>query len=149
MRVGSRCIGGVSSLHPSWAMVVRLPGQMMRICSSRHLAAELAMPGSASRRRRARSRPSPRPFLLCRGERLCASSRAGSALLLLLLLLLLPLPLPVRMAMRLLPLRRDGVTGVVGVVVVVVQSLRLARPLAGFRGAVAVRSSRTATEPGT
>lgn len=43
MRVGKRCIGGVSSLHPSWAMVVRLPGQIVRICSSRHFPAELAI----------------------------------------------------------------------------------------------------------
>lgn len=38
MRVGNRLMGGVSSLHPSCAMVVLLPGQMTRICSSRHLA---------------------------------------------------------------------------------------------------------------
>lgn len=30
-------------MHPSWAMVVRLPGQMIRICSSRHLPAALAI----------------------------------------------------------------------------------------------------------
>lgn len=38
MRVGMRFTGGVSSLHPSCAMVVLLPGQITRICSSRHLA---------------------------------------------------------------------------------------------------------------
>src|SRR3569833_3317680 len=40
MRVGNRWMGGVSSAQPSWAIVVWLPGQMMRICSSRHLPVE-------------------------------------------------------------------------------------------------------------
>lgn len=43
MRVGKRCAGGVSSLQPSWARVVWLPGQMMSTCSSRHLPVWLDM----------------------------------------------------------------------------------------------------------
>lgn len=48
-------------MQPNCAMVVLLPGQMIRICSSRHLAVELDMLGNES----------PPPFPLVRALSIC------------------------------------------------------------------------------